>query len=168
MCTAIPCSVESVALRLRINGASTGIIDMDVLGTKDERSYFADAARKIVREIDPFTVAAYYYREANYDEAAKIAHELIRKHHKDREWARNLLAAIALKNEDLSGARTILLEAIHDEDDFYLVHNNLGHVLEKMGEDRDAIAEFRRAIELKDDYSMAHFELGYVLEEGRG
>ena len=45
------------------------------------------------------------------------------------------------------------------------VHNNLGIVLDDLGQTDDAVACYRRAVELKPDYAAAHSNLGNALRK---
>jgi tetratricopeptide (TPR) repeat protein len=46
----------------------------------------------------------------------------------------------------------------------FLAYNNLGNKLALQGKTPDAIAQFRRAIEIKPDYAEAHYNLAIVLD----
>jgi Flp pilus assembly protein TadD len=43
------------------------------------------------------------------------------------------------------------------------VHNNLGNVFAQRDKLNDAIAEYRKALEIKNDNPEAHFNLGFAL-----
>ena len=41
--------------------------------------------------------------------------------------------------------------------------NNMGYLLERQGRQQEAIADYRRAIEITPDFPQAHFNLGRIL-----
>ena len=48
--------------------------------------------------------------------------------------------------------------------DYAEAHNNLGNALQDQGKLDEAIACYRRALELKPDYAEAHTNLGIALQ----
>ena len=44
-------------------------------------------------------------------------------------------------------------------------HNNLGVVLQELGEQQKAISSYKKTIQIQSNYADAHYNLGVVLQE---
>ncbi len=60
-------------------------------------------------------------------------------------------------------AETLWRDTLGKNPDAWLAHNNLGVILRARGLDEEAIAHYRRSVELKPDYGEAHANLGGAL-----
>ena len=58
---------------------------------------------------------------------------------------------------------TLYQTTIDKNPDCWLAHNNLGLILDKKGQSREAIEHFRQALSLKPDYDLAYNNLGLAL-----
>jgi arylsulfatase A-like enzyme/Flp pilus assembly protein TadD len=80
--------------------------------------------------------------------------------------ARNALGVLALKRGDAAGAEREINEAIAEKQDVRLAHFNLALLAEQRGRPQDAVAEYRREIDLHPKASFkAWFNLGKLYGE---
>jgi tetratricopeptide (TPR) repeat protein len=69
-----------------------------------------------------------------------------------------------MKNNNLEGALTLLQKAIQLKSDLRVAHVDRGRILTQQKRYDEAIAAFRRAIELDPEEPDAHYRLGRVYQ----
>jgi hypothetical protein len=104
ICTTTDCKPESLALRLRVfRRGGMKVISMPVVGDQTGKTgidrYFGDAARELLRELDPYVVAFHLY-QTDKAAAEREALQIIGPGDAQRKWALNLLGLIAAHRGD--------------------------------------------------------------------
>jgi len=77
----------------------------------------------------------------------------------------HLSALVEKRAGNLAEARRLLEAALRLASHDAQLHNNLGNVLDAQGEDRRALASYRRAVELKPDFAEAGFNIALTLHK---
>ncbi|MBT9613609.1 MAG: tetratricopeptide repeat protein [Burkholderiales bacterium] len=86
---------------------------------------------------------------------------LLLERHPDSGLGWKLLgAALGVQGKDALPALQYAAELSPDDVD---AHNNLGNVLQDLGQFEGAVASYRRALALKPDFASAHYNLGIAL-----
>jgi tetratricopeptide (TPR) repeat protein len=171
ICTTTDCKPESLALRLRVfRRGGMKVISMPVVGDQTGKTgidrYFGDAARELLRELDPYVVAFHLY-QTDKAAAEREALQIIGPGDAQRKWALNLLGLIAAHRGDHETAigwyeRAIAADAGNP---FAIAYINWGETLRAQGDLDAAIAKFIHAIELDPEYVLAYNNWGNALSD---
>jgi tetratricopeptide (TPR) repeat protein len=123
------------------------------------------AAMAVLNASDPTTVAYYYFRNRKFDMAEKYAMSIIRRDHKDKKWAYNLIGKIYNETLRYDEAIAPLKEAVKIDPTFISALNNLGIAYSYSTQENGkkiAVQTFERCIYLdkENEYPYARFMLG--------
>lgn len=146
-CADATCDRTGIRLRLRVVRDRVDVIDLPVMGKRDERKYLADAGSGVFSVLDPF-VAIAAAADKEPAKATTLARRLIRSRHADAKWAHNLIGLIRLNDGDLPAAITEFRAAIALDPEFLPARANLGNALRVSGDLDGARAEFTELLEL--------------------
>jgi tetratricopeptide (TPR) repeat protein len=168
ICATADCAHEALTLRLRVvTREGMKIIKPVAVGT--ERSlddYYRAAALDLLRELDPYLVAAYLY-VSDKAAAEREAFKILGPDNPQRKWAMNLLGFMAAEREDYDTAIGWYRRAAEaDENDrFAIAYANWGNALLKKDKELvdEAIAKQQRAIDIDRDFAFAHLSLAEAL-----
>jgi len=177
ICATPDCAQDGLVLRLRvIRRGGMKIIELPPVGNGDAggtggqmAQYYKTAALQLLRELDPYLVAAYLY-DTDKPAAEREALKILGPTNPQRKWAMNLLGFIAADRKDYDTAIDWYRRAIAADKNFAFAYTNLGTALlaqavrdkDKDGMDR-AIAMHERAIKIDKDYSFAYLNLADAL-----
>jgi protein O-GlcNAc transferase len=103
------------------------------------------------------------HRAGWLDDAAAIYRQLLADNPGHAE-ASHLLGLVHFRNKDFDSAIRLIHEAVGRDPDNPIYRANFGNVLKDAGRLSDAIAAYRRALELDPAYAEIHNNLGYVLQ----
>lgn len=141
VCADSACKREGLRLRLRIIRDHVDVIELDPLGARGDRAYFADAAADILAVLDPFVaIAAASSKEPT--KATILARRLIRTKHPDAKWAYNLIGLIRYDAGENAAAIDEFRAALALDPGFLPARANLGNVLLHNGDIAGAKAAF--------------------------
>jgi membrane associated rhomboid family serine protease/Flp pilus assembly protein TadD len=107
--------------------------------------------------------AALYY-QGNDAEAGKYLRQLL-AHNPRSEFAVNTLALIELKNNDAIGARDLLINALAQQPRNAYGEFYLGTALQTLNADDQAIAHYRKALQIDPQMYEANMALAWVFEK---
>ena len=103
-------------------------------------------------------------KQEKADQEFSEARKLFRQQHLRMRAEDESNRGLALWREGkLAEAATTLRQAIADDPDYAPAYNNLGGVLDKMGDTEGAIREFAAAVHAQPGYAVAHRNWGIVL-----
>ena len=148
VCSDAACTREGLRLRLRVVSDGIVMIDLEPIGQRPERDYFAEAAAGVLSMLDPFVAIA----AAAHDEpfrATVLARRLIRSHHPDAKWAHNLIGGIRSDAGEDDAAIEEFNAAIALDPSFAVARANLGNKLIRKKDFAGAKAQFE-AIRRRD------------------
>ena len=165
-------------LKLRVDGNEMD----DAIGPSDTpESLLEPAAIAILRRVQPYIVASYYYEMKNEELTKKEAEGIITRFPEQDEnvfRAYNLLGILARDRKDYAEAihnynraLALNLPGTHPFNIWKFVvgnrrdsipHNNLGLVYHDQSKDDDAIREYQTAISLDPKFAVPHNNLGIV------
>lgn len=103
------------------------------------------------------------HRAGRLDEAAGIYEQLLTED-PDHADASHLLGLVRLRHQDFDGAIRLIGDALIRDPANPIYHGNLGNVLKDAGRPTEAIAAYRRALEIDPSYGEIHNNLGYLLQ----
>ena len=141
VCGDAGCAREGLRLRLRVIRDGIDMIDLEPIGQRSDRDYFAEAASGVLSLLDPF-VAIAAAAEGQPLKATILARRMIRAHHPDSKWAHNLIGLIRSDAGDDAAAIDAFRAAIELDPRFAVARSNLGHTLVRTGDLAAARAEF--------------------------
>jgi tetratricopeptide (TPR) repeat protein len=141
VCSDADCRREGLRLRLRVIRDGIDMIDLEPIGQRSDRDYFAEAGSGVLSLLDPF-VAIAAAAEAQPLKATILARRMIRTHHPDSKWAHNLIGLIRQDAGDDAAAIDAFRAAIELDADFAVARANLGHALIRGGDLAGARAQF--------------------------
>jgi len=104
-----------------------------------------------------------YHNLGRLDDA-RDAYRAVLRTDSDDVWALNNLGLIGIEQEDFTGAVAPLARAAALQPAEVCIQNNLGVVLERLGQFRAAASAFTRALEIDQDYAKADESLARVSE----
>ena len=68
------------------------------------------------------------------------------------------------KKNNLQAAKKLYKEILKTNPNFEGAHNNLGNVLNELGEFQKAVSCYEKAIQIQPNYANAHYNLGLVFK----
>lgn len=150
-------------LVLRIDGRKFYQSEAGVALDKPD-DLFKAASFDVMKEIKPYLAAA-SLREEKPEAALLVAQQALAQMplgDEDIAWLHNLRAGIYLnylKEEDLDAAAEALKLAFSAKEDLWVVRINQGELLDKLGREEEATAEYSMAIKLAPKHPTAHLFL---------
>lgn len=152
---------ELLRLRLRARGAAS--VAMDDLAPSAELNALLDAAaRNIVRIVDPYLLAIYYYEQDNIELTRSTLEYCLKDANKDcRAWAYNLSGFLSYESGDPTKAEESYRNALKEKN-ISLAHYNLGNILFDKENYLAAEKEFNAALALDSEFAEFHRGLGNV------
>ncbi len=109
-----------------------------------------------------FNLARNYYKTERYDEAMTHSRKA-KETNPDLHQASQLLAEILLHQNRTEEAIKVLNDALNKQPDEADLHFYLGRALSRKGDNPNAMAAYRKTIQLKPDYAVAHNNLAVLL-----
>lgn len=152
ICSDPACAREGLRLRLRVIRDGIDMIDLDPIGQRPERDYFAEAAAGVLSVLDPFVAISATSQDQPL-RATVLARRLIRSHHPDAKWAHNLIGLIRSDEGDANAAIEEFSAAIALDPTFAIARANLGNILIGKKDLQGARAQFE-AIRRQDKQSV--------------
>ena len=177
ICSDADCAPADLSLRLRvIRPSGSAAVHVEPIGDRDADAYFHEAAIALLRELEPFVVASYYYhlhdREMAHREAMALQSPLTWA----TPWASYLLGKIEDDDGDHGSAIEWYRRAIRQSDfilgsqpgslhqpHFLLPYLKIGDSLEYLGRYEEAVEAYREAIRLDPEIAVPHSDLGNSL-----
>jgi len=157
---------DKLWLRLRLDGREIYANDKGV-DISDPDSLLADAAPKVLDEIQPyFLAAALSIRDP--DGALAKADDIIAKLPEtdaNVAWSYNLKGSLLQQRDKLDAAVEALNAAIRIDRYLAVAYINLGNVLKAQGKLDAAMEQYHLAIALDPAYAPAHYNLGVTLRD---
>jgi tetratricopeptide (TPR) repeat protein len=164
------CTKPKIVLRLRvITSEGMTVLPDKPMGAQNMDAYFKVSALKLLKEIDPYIVAAYYYRSnEDPDRSIEMARKLVADNHPHAAWAANLLANDEYTRGNYQAAIKLYDESsklaeYHKMSGFALPWYNWGLSLAALGDHKAALLEFERATIEDDDFALAWLGWGISL-----
>lgn len=117
-------------------------------------------------ELNPIYQALEQYRAGRLDSAADLCRGLL-NHMPDDTATNHLLGVIYFKQGKTHAARELLAFASTCPDATPEIHNNLGAVLNALGDQEGALAAFKRATGYQSGFAAAHNNIA-VIQRARG
>ncbi len=148
VCSDSACTREGLQLRLRVIRDGIVMIDLEPIGQRPERDYFAEAAAGVLSELDPFVAISAAAQDEPF-KATVLARRLIRSHHPDAKWAHNLIGRIRSDAGEDDAAIAEFNAAIALDPTFAVARANLGNTLIRKQDLAGAKAQFE-AIRRRD------------------
>lgn len=166
VCADADCAPQGVSLRLRVIRDRVDLVEMEPIGTTDQRAYFADAGARIMALLDPF-VAIAATAEDEPLRATILARHMIRARHDDAKWAHNLIGNIRINTGDIGAAIDEYRAALDADPRFLIARANLGEALRQSGDRAGARAAFKAISAVEPHSVLAAEGLANVsLDEG--
>ncbi len=109
-----------------------------------------------------FNLARNYYKTERYDEAMTHSRKAIETN-PNLHQASQLLAEILLHQNRVEEAIKVLNDALNRQPDEAGLHFQFGRALSRKGDNPNAMAAYRKTIELQPDYAVAHNNLAVLL-----
>ena len=164
-----------VCLRLQVNGGGvTNICEKDQQAAMDR--LLEKGSREVVKAIEPYVLASYYYAKLVPSHYAKDAKEkqkkveevisfIFRNHPgtDDEVRAINLQGILLRREGKLDEAIEKYEEAIEINAEYAPAYNNWGVVLRQKGELEGAIKKYKKAIKINAEYAPAYRNWGLAL-----
>src|SRR5271154_5996898 len=107
-------------------------------------------------------IALEQHRAGNFSRAEALYMEILRQDPGNVD-AIHLLGVLAHQGQRPDVAVQLIQAAIAKKPDAHIFHYNLAESLHALGRTEDAVASYRRAVELAPDYFEAHNNLGNAL-----
>ena len=117
-------------------------------------------------ELNPIYQALEHYRAGRLDAAAELCRGLL-NHMPDDTATNHLLGVIYFKQGKMHAARELLAFASTCADATPEIYNNLGAVLNALGDQEGALAAFKRAAGYQGGFAAAHNNIA-VIQKARG
>jgi tetratricopeptide (TPR) repeat protein len=117
-------------IRIRLSQKSASFSEVITEDT-DFKSLFHQAAKLTFMEFDPFIYASYLYTEKNYDDAIRIAVDIVKRKGSNRQdivWSQNLLGIIYAEQNNFEKSETAYKNAIALNARFAIAHFNLSNL----------------------------------------
>ena len=152
VCSDTACAREGLRLRLRVIRDGIDMVDLDPIGQRPERDYFAEAAAGVLSVLDPFVAISATSQDQPL-RATVLARRLIRSHHPDAKWAHNLIGLIRSDEGDANAAIEEFSAALALDPTFAIARANLGNILIGKKDLQGARAQFE-AIRRQDKKSV--------------
>ena len=156
----------SLTLRLRLNGNALANVSRKYQNAAIDQ-VFKDGAHEFVKEIDPFILAAYYFRKGNcYRSKVEYLVSFILSKPPDTESASrayNLQGLLLHEDKKFDEAIEKYEKSVELNPKFAIAYNNWGEALYRQGAGEGAIEKYKKSIKEDPQFAAAYYHWGYVL-----
>lgn len=170
ICPSEPCNTSNAELHLRMMDGVHPPRAIDVVKGGNVEDIVSTAAEKLLRLSDPLSLSVFLYGDgpsnnARRPEAVLIANEIAMRGGPDRSAALNIIASDILESGTheqaaIQHALGLLSLAIKEDPNYFPSYGNLASELAVLGNHKDAIANFKLAIEKGGNSPQLHKQLG--------
>ena len=155
---------SGLQIKFRINGDTPVKKSILICNDAGMDTLLTTAAEYILRKIDPYLLAGYYFKKSkNTEKSLEIIQEMINSGDKEKMgFAYNLRGLVFFKTKPRL-ARKLFYDAIGLLKYPWISYNNLGVLYDEQAKPDSAILMFKKAIELDPDRAITYFNYGNVL-----
>jgi hypothetical protein len=130
LCPRDSCKLADVSFHFRVSRGSDHDTELlPPMGEMAPDDYLKLVGEKIMRKVNPITLAESYGNTRREKEALNVANEIVDANHKDKEKAENLLGVFAFNGKRFDVAAHWFRESIRTNPNFSLARANLGYLL---------------------------------------